>query len=83
MLYLSYCLKKTDFKHLYCTKLVMNTEMKVFIIEHVYTGCGQNNGNTKKSRNTICVGYIERTLVDNTKCPPSICLHSIVLVSVH
>jgi hypothetical protein len=26
----------------------------------------QNNGNTKKLRNRICVGYVERTLVGNT-----------------
>jgi hypothetical protein len=38
----------------------------------------QNNGNTKKPRNKICVGYAERT-VDNTKCS-SVCLHSVLLV---
>jgi hypothetical protein len=28
---------------------------------------GQNNGNTKKLRNRICVGYIEITAVGNTE----------------
>jgi hypothetical protein len=46
------------------------------------TGAGQNNGNTKKLRNRICVGYIDRTSVDNTECS-SICLHSVVLMSVN
>jgi hypothetical protein len=39
-------------------------------------------GNTKQLRNRICVGYIERTLVGNTGCS-SLCLHYVVLVSVH
>jgi hypothetical protein len=47
------------------------------------TGGEQNNGNTKKLRNEICVGYIERTSVGNTECCSSICLHSVVLISVH
>jgi hypothetical protein len=42
------------------------------------TGGGQNNGNTKKLRNRIYVGYIERTLVGNTECSSSVCLHSVV-----
>jgi hypothetical protein len=46
------------------------------------TGGGQNNGNTKKLRNRICVGYIERTSVGNTECS-YICLLSVVLMSVH
>jgi hypothetical protein len=45
-------------------------------------GGGQNNGNTKKLRNNICVGYIERTSVCNIECCSSVCLHSVVLVSV-
>jgi hypothetical protein len=28
---------------------------------HDYTGDGQNNGHTKKLKNRICVGDIERT----------------------
>jgi hypothetical protein len=47
----------------------------------MYRG-GQNNGNTKKLRNRICVGHIERTSVDNIECS-SVCLHSVELVSVH
>jgi hypothetical protein len=47
-----------------------------------YTGGGQNNVNTTKLRNRICVGYIESTSVSNTECY-SVCLHSVVLVSVH
>jgi hypothetical protein len=45
---------------------------------------GQNtsNGNTKKLRNRMCVGCIERTLAGNTEYS-SVCLHSVVLVSVH
>jgi hypothetical protein len=42
---------------------------------------GQNYGITKKLRNRICVGYIERTSAGNTECS-SACLHSVVLVSV-
>jgi hypothetical protein len=30
----------------------------------------------------VCVGYIERTSVGNTECS-AVCLHSVVLVSVH
>jgi hypothetical protein len=41
---------------------------------------GQNNENTKKLRNRICVDYIERTSFGNTF---SLCLHCVVLVSVH
>jgi hypothetical protein len=40
---------------------------------------GQNNRNTNKLRNTICVGYIERTPVGNTECS-SIHLCSVLLV---
>jgi hypothetical protein len=36
---------------------------------------------TKKLRTRICVGYIEGTSVGNTECS-SVCLHSVVLVSV-
>jgi hypothetical protein len=39
---------------------------------------GRNNGNTKKLRIRICVGYIERTSVGNT-VRSSVCLHSAVL----
>jgi hypothetical protein len=46
------------------------------------TGGGQNNGNTKKLRNRIRVGYTERTSDGNTECS-SVCLHSVALVSVH
>jgi predicted aspartyl protease len=31
------------------------------------TGGGQNDGNTMKLRNRICVGYIERTSVGSTE----------------
>jgi hypothetical protein len=44
-----------------------------------YTRNGQNNGNTKKLRNRICVGCVERTSVGNIVCS-SVCLHSVVLV---
>jgi hypothetical protein len=47
---------------------------------NIYRG-EQNNGNTKKLRNRICVGYIDRTSVGNTECS-SVCLHYVVLVSV-
>jgi hypothetical protein len=36
----------------------------------------------KKLKNRICVGYFERTSVGNTEYS-SICLHSVVLMSVH
>jgi hypothetical protein len=52
------------------------------VLTYAHTGGGQNNGNTKHLRNRICVGYIERTTVGNTECP-RVCLHSVVLVSVH
>jgi hypothetical protein len=45
-----------------------------------HTGGEQNNGNTKKLRNVICVGYIEITSVANTESSSSVCLHSVVLV---
>jgi hypothetical protein len=45
------------------------------------TGSEQNNGNTKKLRNKICVGYTERTSVGVSECSSSVCLHSVVLVS--
>jgi hypothetical protein len=35
-------------------------------------GGEQNNGNSKKLRNRICVGYIERNLVGKTDCS-SVC----------
>jgi hypothetical protein len=38
------------------------------MIPVVDTGDGQTNGNNKKLRIRICVGYIERTSVDNTEC---------------
>jgi hypothetical protein len=50
---------------------------------YVYTRGGQNNGNTKKLKNIICVSYIESTSIGNTECSYSVCLHSVVLVSVH
>jgi hypothetical protein len=31
----------------------------------------------------ICVGYTERTSVGNTECPSSVCLESVMLVSIH
>jgi hypothetical protein len=40
----------------------------------------QNNGNTKKLRNGICVGCIERTSVGNTECFSSVSVQSAVLV---
>jgi hypothetical protein len=48
----------------------------------VYAGSGQNNGNTTKLRNRICVGYTERIQVGNIQCYSSFCLPSVVLVSV-
>jgi autotransporter translocation and assembly factor TamB len=45
------------------------------------TGGGQNNGNTKKLRDRIYVGYIERASAGNTEC--SSVLHSVVLVPVY
>jgi hypothetical protein len=45
------------------------------MIPMVDTGDGRKNGNNKKLRIRICVGYIERTSIDNTKC--SVCLHSV------
>jgi hypothetical protein len=42
-------------------------------------GGEQNNGNTKKLRNVLCVDYIERTLAGNTECS-SICLHYVLCV---
>jgi hypothetical protein len=50
---------------------------------YVCTGGGQNNGNIKKLRNTICVGYTERTSVANTERSSFVCLHSVVFVPVH
>jgi hypothetical protein len=43
---------------------------------------GQNNGNNEELRNRICVGYIDRTSGGNTECS-TVCLLSVVLVSVH
>jgi hypothetical protein len=40
----------------------------------VSTGDGQNNGNTKQSRNIICVNYVGRTSDSNIE-RSSICLH--------
>jgi hypothetical protein len=31
----------------------------------------------------VCVGYIGRTSAGNTECSSSVCLHSVVLMSVH
>jgi hypothetical protein len=45
------------------------------IIDFGCTGGGQNNGNTKEFRNRICVDY--------TECTSSVCLHSVVLLSVY
>jgi hypothetical protein len=45
---------------------------------HDYTGDGQNNINTKKLNNRICVGNIERTSVGVTD-RSSVYLHSAVL----
>jgi hypothetical protein len=42
----------------------------------------QNNGNAKKLRNRICVGYIEIASAGNTECS-SFCLHTVVFGSVH
>jgi hypothetical protein len=42
------------------------------------TGGGQNTGNTKKLRDRICVGYIERASAGNIEC--SSVLHSVVLM---
>jgi hypothetical protein len=47
-----------------------------------HAGRRQNNGNTTKLRNSTCVAYIERTSVGNNECSSSVCLHSVVLVSV-
>jgi hypothetical protein len=40
-------------------------------------------GNAKELRNGICVACIERTLVGITECSFSVCLHFVVLVTVH
>jgi hypothetical protein len=42
---------------------------------------GQNDGNTKKLRDRICVGYIQRASVGNTEC--SSVLRCVMLTSVH
>jgi hypothetical protein len=42
----------------------------------------QNNGNTKKLRNRICVGYTERTSGGKTEHSSSVYLHTVVLMSV-
>jgi hypothetical protein len=47
-----------------------------------YTEGEQNNGNTKKFRSKICVGYTERTSVDNTVCS-YVCLQCVVFMSAH
>jgi hypothetical protein len=52
------------------------------VVDVYLTGGGQNNGNTKKLRNRICFGFDETTSVGNTEYS-SICLQSVVLVSVH
>jgi hypothetical protein len=44
---------------------------------------GQNNGNIKKLRNKMFVGYTERTSVGNSEWSSSVCLHFVALVSVH
>jgi hypothetical protein len=36
-----------------------------------------------KMWNIICMGYIERILFDNTECSSSLCVQSIVLISVY
>jgi hypothetical protein len=59
-------------------------------VQHIYTswqpymaetcniqGLDKNNGSTKKLRNRICVGSIERISAGNTECP-FICLHFVV-----
>jgi hypothetical protein len=53
----------------------------IILFMYVYTGGGQNNGNTKKL-NRICVGYTENTSVGNTGSS-SLYLHSVELVPVH
>jgi hypothetical protein len=35
----------------------------------IYIGSGQNNGNTEKLRNRICVGYVEKTYDGNNVLP--------------
>jgi hypothetical protein len=40
-----------------------------FCFEVILSTVGeQNNGNIKKLRNRICIGYIERTSVGNNEC---------------
>jgi hypothetical protein len=54
-----------------------------YVVDVYLTGSGQNNGNTKKFKNRICVGFVGTTSVGNTEYSSSICLQSVVLVSVH
>jgi hypothetical protein len=56
-----------------------NGDLSISVFQTSYK---QNNGNTKKLKNNICVGYIERTSVGNTECS-SVYLYSVVHVSVH
>jgi hypothetical protein len=63
-------------------KLCTHRYAWMYVRIHVHTGDGQSNGNTKKLRTRICVGYIKRTSVGNTECC-SVCLQSVVIVSVH
>jgi hypothetical protein len=63
----------------YITFLILVTHIRVCVC----TGGGQNNGRTKKFRNRIYVGYIERTSVGNTAYSSSVRLHSVVLAPVH
>jgi hypothetical protein len=60
------------------TKFIIGDE-----IQESYARGGQNNGKTKELRNRICVGYIERTSFGNIECSSSVCLHYVVLASVH
>jgi hypothetical protein len=61
----------------------ISVSMSLCLCGSICTGGRQNNRNTKKLRNRICVGYIERTSVGNTESCFSVCLHSVVFVSVH
>jgi hypothetical protein len=53
--------------------------MVLLLKEEILTRGEQNNGNLKKLRNRISVGYVERTPVSNMEYS-SVCLHSVMLV---
>jgi hypothetical protein len=48
-------------------------------LRYINTRDGQNNGSTKKVRNVMCIGYIERASVGETEYFP-VFLHSVAFV---